>query len=180
MKTKLIVALIAAAGFASAHAQSYVGGNLGRAEQKLDFGDGDIKDSDVSAKIYGGWKFNKTFAVEGGYQYLGKGEIGTNTDSLNARVQSIFVAAVATLPVNEDFSLFAKVGASRNRTKISGTGFSAYKENRTTPLLGIGAEYAFNAKISAIAEYENFGKVVKDNGADLKVDTLSYGLRFKF
>ncbi|MFP5391051.1 MAG: outer membrane beta-barrel protein [Gammaproteobacteria bacterium] len=137
MKLKLIVALIATAGFgaAQAQAQSYVGVNLGRAEHKLAGGPYELTDSDLSAKVYGGWQFNPTFGIEGGYNRLGKGDIGGNVGNLWERVQNVYVAATATLPVNEDFSLFAKAGAARNRVNLSGSGH----EDRTSALIGIGA-----------------------------------------
>lgn len=52
--------------------------------------------------------------------------------------------------------------------------------NKTSALFGIGAAYHFDKKLSLVAEYENFGKVASEDGAKLKADLLSIGLRYKF
>ena len=96
---------------------------------------------------------------------------------------AIYAAATGTLPLNAEFSLFAKVGVTQNHTKakLNLIGFSASEsKNKTAALFGIGAAYNFNKNLSAVAEYENFGKTMSQDGMKLKADLLSIGLRYKF
>jgi len=79
--------------------------------------------------------------------------------------------------------LFAKVGAAFNRTKLEAVEngvSSSEKKNRTTALLGIGAAYNVTKEVAIVAEYEDFGKIAKVDGAHLKANLLSIGLRYKF
>ncbi len=179
MKTKLIVALIAASAASFAQAQAYIGANVGRAELKADIsGLPSAKDSATAAKLYGGYQFNPTFGVEGGYNYLGKGELN-NGPSISGKPESIYVAGTATVPVNQEFAVFAKVGAARSRTKLNVNG-NNFNEYHNTALIGIGASYALTKDIVGVVEYENFGKIVKDDGGILKANLISFGVRYKF
>ncbi|MFJ7567609.1 outer membrane protein [Herminiimonas sp. NPDC097707] len=191
MKKQLLLALLGTALTVplAAYAEgAYVGVNVGRAEQKVSIAEGSLKDHTTGYKLYGGYGFNQNFGVEGGYVDFGKGSASvTNagvTSTISAKPRSFYLAATGTLPLNEQFSLFAKLGVSFNRTKIhfeDTTGDSENSsKNRTTALIGIGAAYNFTKNLALVAEYEDFGKVLKEDGVDLKANLLSIGLRYKF
>ncbi len=182
MQTKLIFALIAAAAFTSAQAeQSYVGVNVGRAEQKLTAsGIGSVKDTDTGFKLYGGYQFDQNFGIEAGYNWLGTANFGSGVNSFTTKPQSLYLAATATLPLADQFALFAKLGASRNRTRLSAPGVSSDTVHRTSALVGVGLSYAFAPNIAAVLEYEDFGKLADEDGVNLKANLISVGLRFKF
>jgi OmpA-OmpF porin, OOP family len=179
MKTKLIIALIAASAASFAQAQSYIGANVGRSELKanLEGAPGSFKDTDTGVKLYGGYQFNPTFGVEAGYNNLGKGSIFN--DTITAKPESLYLAGTATFPINQEFAVFGKLGAARTRTKINGGG-SSFNEFHNTAVAGIGASYAFTKEVSGVIEYENFGKIVKDGGDTLKGNLISVGVRYKF
>lgn len=178
MKTKLIIALIAASAASFAQAQSYIGANVGRSELKADLaGAGSFKDTDTGFKLYGGYQFNPIFGLEAGYNNLGKGSIFN--DTITAKPESIYLAGTATVPVNQEFAVFGKLGAARTRTKINGGG-AGFNEFHNTAVVGIGASYVFTKDISGVVEYENFGKIVKDSGNTLKANLISVGVRYKF
>ncbi|MFC7288913.1 outer membrane beta-barrel protein [Herminiimonas glaciei] len=191
MKKQLLVVLLGTALAApmAAYAEgAYVGVNVGRSDQKLSVdGIGSISDSGTGYKVYGGYGFNKNFGLEAGYNKLGTGKAsyvdGANSGSISSKPSAFYLAVTGTLPVNEQFSLFAKVGASFNRTKVyaeeNGVSESA-KENHTSTLLGLGASYNFTKNVSVVAEYEDFGKIVKVDGLHLKANLLSIGVRYKF
>jgi len=167
---------------------SYFGANIGRTEQKLSIdGGGSIKDDVTAFKLYGGASINKNFGVELGYVNFGKFEKSetdsTGTVSISSKPQAIYFAGTGTLPLNPQFSLFGKVGISANRTKVSASvnGSSVSNtESGASLMLGVGAAYDLTSKASLVVEYENFGKVYKENGLDVKADLLSVGLRYKF
>ncbi|MBX9798575.1 MAG: outer membrane beta-barrel protein [Burkholderiaceae bacterium] len=198
MIRQLGVAALGAALMAPFLAQAegaYVGFNAGRANQKLsvstDEGGGSVKDNSSAYKLYGGYEFNQYFGVQGGYVNLGKGKIDYASDDIKgtfgSKVRSLYIAATATLPVNDQFALFAKLGVSRNRVKVADTytdagvaGYESGSETRTARLIGIGAAYNFSKNLAAVVEYEDFGKVAKDDGVSLKANLFSVGLRYKF
>jgi OOP family OmpA-OmpF porin len=186
MKNKLFIALLAAAAVAPIAAQAqntYVGANIGRAEQKLSGFGSSVKDSDTGYKVYAGYQFDATFGIEGGYVNLGEATLVDPTGSASAKPSSVYVAATGTLPVADQFAVFAKVGVSANRTKVRGT-YEGVTEtetfNKTAAILGVGASYALAKNVSLVVEYENFGKLVDEDGINLKADQFSVGLRYKF
>jgi OOP family OmpA-OmpF porin len=195
MKKKLGVAVIGASLLLPfmAHAEGgYVGVNAGRAEQKLNaYEDGSLKDNAVGYKLYGGYHLNQYFGIQGGYVDMGKAKASYNFSGVNgevsSKVSSLYIAAVASAPLNDQFSIFGKLGISRNRVKLvdnwveSGmSGRESESETRTTPLIGVGAEYKFTKNLAAVAEYEDFGKVAKGDGANLKARMFSVGLHYHF
>lgn len=183
MKNKLIFALLAA-GLAASGAQaqqSYVGVSVGQTEQKLDLsGFGSVKDEDTAFKLTTGYRYDQTWGLEAGYVHHGEGEISGGALRVTSKPQSLYLAGTATLPLPNQFSLFAKLGASYNRTKLSATGAGSDKENRTTLLAGIGAAYAFTPTVSGVIEYEHFGKLLDEDQGELKAQTVTIGVRATF
>jgi OOP family OmpA-OmpF porin len=186
MKYSIIIAAIAAlaAPLAAQADNAYVGVNVGRAEQKLSVQDvASEKESATSFKLYGGYDYTKNFGVELGYTDFRKVEKSALGYGISSKPESIYVAATGTLPLNEQFSLFGKLGVAFNHTKVNAwePGFSdSTTNNKTNAMIGIGASFALDKKISFVAEYENFGKIAEDGGDSIKADMLSVGVRFKF
>ena len=182
MKKNLLIALFAAAALVpvAAQAESYVGVNVGRSQQKLnnDGYDGSTNDKAGAAKIYGGYQFSRIFGIEGGFADLGKVEEIDGGVTTSARPRSVYVAATATWQVKERLAFFAKVGAASSRTKIEDSGSNTEKESDL--MYGVGVAYAFTPTVWAVAEYEDFGKVIKQNDVELKATSLTVGIRVKF
>lgn len=187
MKQQFIAALIGAAIAFPVAAQAegfYAGANAGRSEQKLDLPGLTIKDNNTGFKLNGGYQFTANIGVEVAYVDFGNGKAGPSATSLESDPQTFFVAATGTLPLNNEFSVFGKVGVARNHVKVTERYLSkydgSYSFNRTSAVVGIGAAYHFNKNISFVAEYENFGKIVDENYGSLKADLLSVGVRYSF
>jgi OOP family OmpA-OmpF porin len=184
MKNKLICAWMLTAGLAASGAQaqqSYVGASVGETDQKLRVsGVGSLDDQDTAFKLVTGYRYDQHFGIEAGYVHHGEGEIGAAGLRVTSRPRSLYLAATATLPLPNQFSLFGKLGASYNRTKFNATGSPEEKENKTTLLIGIGAAYAFTPAISGVVEYEHFGKLADEDGVDLKARTWTIGVRATF
>ncbi|MET0322382.1 MAG: outer membrane beta-barrel protein, partial [Duganella sp.] len=164
MKNTILFAMLAAlAGSAAAQSQgAYVGGNVGRAEQKASVDDfGSEKDTDTGFKLYGGYNFTQSFGLEAGYADLGKLERSAFGDSISLEPTSVYFAATGTLPLDAQFSLFGKAGVARTEVKGSESfdGIrTSGKESRNSGYFAVGAAYAVNNNFSVVAEYENFGK----------------------
>lgn len=186
MKNTILFAMIAAAVAAPLAAQAegaYIGGNVGRSEQKIDVARQSLKESTTAFKIYGGYNYTQNFGVEAGYADLREASISGGGATATSKPRALYVAATGTLPVNEQFSVFGKLGVSANRTKIGAryTGFNeSVTDNQTSPFIGVGAAYVLNKNVSLVAEYENFGKVAKDGSDSVKADLLSVGVRYAF
>lgn len=187
MKKQLFAVVVGAALAFPLFAQAegaYIGANVGRSEMKLSIDqEGSSKKSDTGYKAYAGYNFTQNFGAEAGYVDLGKVDRTIDGTKLEAKNHAFYVAATGTLPLNEQFSLFAKAGVAQNRAKITISELNfreSNSKNKTSAIFGIGAAYNINKNLSAVAEYENFGKVASEGGDKLKADLLSIGLRYKF
>lgn len=186
MKHSIIIAAIAAlaAPLAAQADNAYIGANVGRAEQKMSVQDvASDKESSTGFKLYGGFDYTKNYGVEVGYVDFRKVEKSALGYGVSSKPESIYVAATGTLPLNEQFSLFGKLGVAVNHTKINvwEPGYTGETtKTQTNAMIGVGASFALNKNVSFVAEYENFGKVAKENGDSIKADMLSVGVRYKF
>jgi OOP family OmpA-OmpF porin len=186
MKKNILFALIAAlAAPLAAHAEGnyYVGGNVGRAEQKVDLDGLSIKEHKTAYKVYGGYNYSQNFGAEIGFADLREVEKTGNGARIASKPQSLYVAAVGTLPLNEQFALIGKLGVAYNHVKVSASapGYSdSASDNRTSPYISAGAAYVLNKNVSFVAEYEYFGKIAKDGDASIKANLVSVGVRYAF
>ena len=184
MKKNILFALIAAlAAPLAAHAEAYIGGNVGRAEQKVDLDGYSFKEHKTAYKVYGGYNYTQNFGAEVGFADLREIEKTGNGARIAAKPQSLYVAAVGTLPLNDQFSLIGKAGVAFNHVKISASapGISeSGSDNQTSPYISAGAAFVLNKNVSFVAEYEYFGKVAKDGDANIKANLVSVGVRYAF
>src|ERR1039458_6291618 len=129
--------------FAVAADSGWYGGlNIGRSKAKIDdaritsqiVGAGPVSitdnNSDTAYKLFGGYQFNKNFALEGGYFNLGKfGYTATvpapGTLSGNIKLQGLNLYAVGILPITEKFSAFGRLGVQYAQAKDSFAGTGA-------------------------------------------------------
>lgn len=190
MKKNLLAALLASAfAFsASAHAAgAYIGSNVGSVQHKLTIDGDSTKERKAGFKLYGGYSFNESFGVEAGYVHMGKVSDsetdGTDTVSLSYRARAMYIAGTATLPLSQEFALFAKAGVTANRGKVTArfnSDSDSLKRSNTAAMFGFGAEYSFAKNMSVVAEYENFGKIINEDEGSTKAQMVSLGLRYKF
>lgn len=172
-KVRLVVAMVAACAAGSVFAQQglYVGGSLGQSMTSFDseFSSGGTSSSQEKTKTaykgFVGYSINQYLAVEGGYANFGKPKAkvsGTGWSGENSQEESAwFGAAKGTLPINEQFNLFAKLGVTYNKVtgKWNATGeSSSASKSRAEMLYGVGAEYNLTKQVGIRLEYEDFGK----------------------
>jgi OOP family OmpA-OmpF porin len=179
----------------------YIGGNVGRAYADFEHAPmvtappasvtsiGD-EDRDTSYKLYGGYQFNRNFALEGGYFDLGRYNYGYAATggafNGNSRYQGLNLDLVGTLPITNSFSAFARVGATytRARSSYSSAGTAAIagtsrNDNEFSGKVGLGLEYAFNPKLSVRGEVERYrvSDPIRNRGY---IDVASVGLVYRF
>src|SRR5450830_1598108 len=133
---------VIASPFAVADDTGWYGGvNIGQSRAKIDdakitsallgqgFAGASITDNDRHSgfKLFGGYKLNKNFAVEGGYFDLGTfgftaTTVPAGTLSGNIKLRGLNLDAVGILPITEKFSVFGRVGANYAEATDSFTG----------------------------------------------------------
>ena len=190
---KLIVALIASAaavGAAQAQQQTtapraYIGAGAAIVDHEFNVqGASNLNHSEYksSGKLFGGYDFNQNWGVEAGYTDYRTSNasytVGGVPGSAEADGHSVYLAGKATLPVNERFSVYGKLGAAYNKVDLSSTTPGLSRDESDTELYGgVGVQYNLNQNVSLIAEYERYGSS-RDFGA--KPDVWTVGAKYSF
>ncbi|MDB5809765.1 MAG: flagellar motor protein MotB [Betaproteobacteria bacterium] len=144
----------------------------------------------TAAKVQLGYSLGKTFALEGGYDYLGKVNFvsTTNAGTIGGRkeAQLINLDIVAKIPMNEQFSLLARFGGYYWKTKsdmpnAATLGTSTIDDNGFDFKMGAGVQYDFNPKFGMRAEFDRFNGIGKNTSSgDSKVNQVTVGGVLKF
>jgi OOP family OmpA-OmpF porin len=164
---------------------AYLGGALGQSKFKewcdvsgapAGFVLNACEDTDTGWKLFGGYRFNRYVAIEGTYANWGKvtATVGGSTN-ISAEQQSMGVAAVGSLELGPQFSVFGKLGLLMTEQEIkrsTATQTTTVEGDETELHYGLGVKYRFTAKWAARAEWERTEK--------LKVEMLSIGAEFRF
>ncbi len=192
---KTILAFIATAatlGAVTAHAAEPgpylgIGGVYAKNQYNIanDTTSGDKKSNKVGGKIYGGYQFDKNFAIEAGYTQFGKKKydytVGSESGSVEAKAKSFYIAGKAAYPINEQFSVFGKLGVGRNKNDVNAYGLAANLNNngnKTALYAAVGAEYMITPKFGLEVSYERYGKNKTDQGR--KNGAFGFGARYHF
>lgn len=154
-----------------------------------------LDDSDTGFKLQLGYKFGPNWAVEGGYVDLGKFNYhatfsGPTAGAASADVKATGwnIAGLAIWPINDKFSMFAKLGAIDARVEenamATGSGVTANGNISSTKVkahYGLGATFNLSKEWSLRAEWERFDKLGdKNKTGESDVDLLSIGVSFNF
>jgi OOP family OmpA-OmpF porin len=152
---------------------------------------------DPGVKVFAGYRFNRSLALEGGYAWLGEFQGTTQvaaptSGALNAdiRVIGLFVDALAMLPVGERFAAYAKLGILGSETRtfraISGTVTPApgVNTNASTDEVnlsyGLGAHYDIDGKATLRVEWQRYVAIGDANAGEFDIDLYAAGLLFRF
>lgn len=192
MKTtrKGLACSLALAGFLSAtqaSGQGYVGASFGQSDidQEITTGlidSGTVDARDTGWKIFGGYMFSRNLGLEVAYVNLGEVSYsgtfgGFPVTGGKVEVTGFNVAALGHLPINEQFSLFGKIGLftwdAEASDTTAGVPFSAAADG-TDISFGLGVSYSFTRNFAVRAEWEMF----QTDEADATL--LSIGAVFRF
>jgi len=183
----------------------YVGANVGQSKAKIDdariisglqagnIATTSINDDnrDTGYKLFGGYQFNKNFALEGGYFDLGRFGFTATTVPAgpltgNIKLKGLNLDMVGTLPITEKFSAFGRVGVNYAEAKDSFTGTGAVhvlnpnpSKRDTNYKLGLGLQYALTDSLAVRAEAERY-RINDAVGNKGDVDLVSVGLVYRF
>jgi OOP family OmpA-OmpF porin len=200
----LVGCVVMSSAFAADDTFWYVGGNIGQSRAKIDdaritplLPGATISDDNKgnAFKLFGGYQFNRNFAVEGGYFNLGEFGYTATTAApalaatLNGKIklQGLNLDAVGMLPLGDKFSVFGRVGMQYAQAKDTFTSSGAAptpanpnpSKNALNYKVGVGAQYDFNQSLGMRIEAERFriNDAVGNNG---DINMYSLGLVYRF
>jgi OOP family OmpA-OmpF porin len=175
---------VAPAAFAADENGFTVGLDYGRTEAKK-YCDNitNCDDSDNGPRVEIGYEFNKNFGVELGYTSFGT-VFDSNDNSLNVRQKSnaITLSALGTIPVNDWFGVFGRLGYARYDTNNTGEieGVPIKDENGNTPFWGAGVKFNLNEQFAIRVEYQNYRDLSDQPGHKDDVHGLFAGGVYRF
>jgi OOP family OmpA-OmpF porin len=202
----LVALAVIASPFAVADDSGWYGGvNIGQSRAKIDdaritsgllgggFTTTSINDDnrDTGYKLFGGYKLNRNFAVEGGYFDLGKfgftaTTVPAGTLSGNIKLRGLNLDAVGILPIAEKFSAFGRAGLNyaEARDSFTGTGLVNVlnpnpSKRDTNYKFGLGVQYDFTESLGMRVEAERY-RINDAVGNKGDVDLVSVGLVYRF
>ncbi|WP_426207730.1 porin family protein [Massilia sp. TWP1-3-3] len=188
MKKLIFAVLAGVAAMSAAQAQQisspYIGLGVASADHDFKIGAAGSSSSDgwkASGKIFGGFDVNPMFGVEAGYTDVRKADhtytIGATTGSATTEGSRSYLAAKATMPMNDGFSLYGKLGVGYSKTKMRSTTLGNANDSDTEVYAGLGGQYKISDKVALSLEYERYGKN-KDFG--VKANAVTLGARYSF
>lgn len=127
------------------------------------------KDSGTGIKAYGGWQINPQFALEAGLVGLGR----MNTSAGSVRSRGLFVDAVGTLPIAQQWNLLGRVGLVNAKTSVPGD-----SDRGTGIKFGAGAEYQLSKTLAVRGEWERYR--LSAFGSHPNTDQFSLGVKMGF
>ena len=159
----------------------YLDLNVGTSDFGLNNGSG-LYPSDSRYTTYGvhlgGYSDNTNLGFEMGYTDFGR----LNRAGGTTKADGINLSMIGRIPFGSAFNLMGKVGAIYGRTDVSaaaGSGVTAGSETGLDWTYGLGAEFAFTPKWSAVLQYdENILKFAGGSRERIKVTAL--GARYRY
>ena len=193
MRVAFLAAAFAFACGGPAFAQegrAYLGAGIGQAKadgvcdeiRTLVTGFGSVSscdEKDTAWKLFGGYRFNPNFALEG--TYVDYGSIKANGQtfgvpfSISGDASAFGLAAVGILPLANRVSVFGKLGLLRTEIDVtaSGVGGAGSESESDTGLhIGIGVMFDIGQNFSVRAEWER--------NDEAEIDMMSIGVQFRF
>jgi len=128
----------------------------------------------------GGYHFDRNFGIEGGLVLNGDSTLNSLQGGVAAtetlKTSAVYIAAVGTLPLSDQFDLFGKLGLSSIGVDYSSNAFGSLTQSQGNIMYGLGAQVNVSRNIGIRLQYENFGKVDFPTGTFGLPRTISVGL----
>jgi OOP family OmpA-OmpF porin len=163
-KIALALLLSGAVAAPAAAADLYFGVKAGSANKKVPT----ISESSSAFGIFGGYAVNPNFAVEIGYANLGKVQEGVEFSTLEAD-------AVGILPINDQLSVYGKLGFANTKEKTS-----TRSGSRSAATYGFGGIFNVTSNVGVRLSWDRYG--FGDSGGFTKgdCDFVAIGAVFKY
>jgi OmpA-OmpF porin, OOP family len=176
----------------------YLGGSLGRSQYKDTCKNLFIpcEDQDTAWRFFGGYQFNRNWAVEVGYADFGE---ATGTGPIPAGGNAGFklhssafdLTGIGSLYVSQRLSLFGRLGAYMGRTTrdTEFTNFPALNDAKTNSGFTFGAGVGYDlGRLGVRAEWQRYDNIGTNQNSAIQgqpsgtdeVDVFSLALLFRF
>ena len=139
--------------------------------------------SDLAGSVFTGYQFNKAFAVELAYMDLGSANATylehTTKQTYTGSMTGVDLSALATFPINKDFSVFAKAGVFHWRGKNAGP-YHTVKADGFSPTIGAGLTYQLSDAWQARVAYQYINSMGDNNIGGTNAHLATIGISYQF
>ncbi|QDF66917.1 OmpA family protein [Shewanella sp. SNU WT4] len=163
----------------------YMGGELGinHYQHGCDSGSLDCDKNATMAGFFAGYQFNQYLALEAAYIDLGSAKAayleGGKNQAYEGTMQGVNLSAVASMPVYEDFTVFAKAGVFNWYGENKGP-FATLKADDWAPSVGLGMTYQISDAWQARMQYQYFHHLGNDDIGGTNAHATSVGISYQF
>lgn len=181
LAASLVAPALVQAQAQSAPPSSYIKLSTGQSSASIDFWG---KDTDTASALAVGAQLSANIDAEIGYVHFGKAkytDVGVVGNSLTARAESAYIAAVGRYSLLEALSLYGKLGAAYhwgNRRGVRGGTTFDTNDDRFGPLIGLGLSWRFSPNWAADVDYTYFDRNSKVAGERSDIDIWTIGLKY--
>lgn len=147
----------------------YAGGGLGDTDLE------ELGNSDTSFKLFGGYRFSDRLALEAAYTDYGDFSEGP----VRAEAEALSLSAVGSLPLNSQWSLFARGGLARTSTDVRAGSFHDSDDDFSLAV-AFGASWLVAPRVELRAEYELVDNVSFGGADDSDIETIGIGAAYRF
>lgn len=149
------------------HAQQvYVGASvMTPGEGNLTYAPGrSVADYDhfLAKKFYGGVELQRNLSIEAGYidwgylfQFPHLGSQQGKFDQAQVKIKMLYTAAKFSMPLSDNWSLFAKAGVARSQVDSGESRSDSYVRG----LVGFGTEYSVTKQLGLLIEFDRVGSI---------------------
>ena len=115
----------------------------------------DFSDSDNALKVFGGWRFNRFFALQADFTDFGdsSGFVATSVSPGTSDVQGLAPSVVGTLPIGP-IELFGRAGVMFYEIDLNLTGGRVIDESGEDPVWAVGVGLDIRDRLNLRLEYE--------------------------
>lgn len=174
---------------------SSLGGNIDNALANQGLGSAtSANHPDTTAGLRLGYGLSPNLGLEASYDRIGSASLQSSISSPAAdtasgtwKAHGFGLHVVGTLPIDNQWSVYGRVGAERFHTTLDlssnsgGATAVSSTSNNTTLAVGAGAAYAITPKLDATAELVHYNRVGADGSTGTSaVNQVNVGLRYHF
>lgn len=163
LSATVLLAMISAPAFADHDSGYYAGVKLGNAH--AGFGNGDLGTTGADKNQWAagglvGYQFDKTWAVEASWDYLGKFDYRGG----DVRADYLSVAGVGKYDLCEKAHVYGKLGLGTGYTKVNADGVPANGNRNVGTVFGAGIGYDIDHNYEVRGEWTRYDNVGVKNG----------------
>jgi len=183
---KSLAITVLALSAAAAHAQqAYVGATLAPGADwvyRTAPGNPAASEKVLFGKLYGGYAFDETWAIEGGFGLyekarFDKADTGSAYDA-TSKATLVYLAGRATHRFNDKWSVSGKLGAVRHNQRLD-HGDRVHTGHDVRPMFGLGTSYDLTPGAALILDFNDYG-TMRTSEVMRKVRKLEAGVKLSF